>query len=338
MSKILLTGGSGFIGSHFHNYLPHDQLVNLDLISPVFYNQATFIKGDIRKEEDVIGVLKREKIETIISLAAKHHDFGIGHDEYFDTNEEGTRVICSAASAYNIKKIIFFSSVAVYGLREETSNENMAPMPDAPYGASKLAGEKVLEKWAKDDPSRKVCIIRPALVFGPNNVANMYNLIRQIDSGLYFHLGKADNIKSVAYVENIVEAICYLKERMVPGVSVYNYADEPQLTTRQIGEVIAQALDKKIRLTVPKSLGVMMGLPFDLLIKVTGKNLPISTARIKKLGTPTHHSAGKIFAEGFAPTYSTIDGLVKMVEWYKTRRRKVSSEDHLKAGSESPLQ
>ena len=46
--SILLTGGSGFIGSHFHDYLPHNQLVNLDLVEPTFKHQATFLEGDIR--------------------------------------------------------------------------------------------------------------------------------------------------------------------------------------------------------------------------------------------------------------------------------------------------
>lgn len=318
---ILLTGGSGFIGSHFHRTALQQHFINLDLNEPNFEHKSSFIKGDIRVKSDLISAVKAGPIKTIISLAAKHHDFGIGHDEYFDTNEGGTQVLCEVASENNIKEIVFYSSVAVYGISENISNEELKPTPDSPYGASKLSGEKVLEKWASEDAERKVLIIRPTLVFGPNNMANMRNLIKQIDSGLYFHLGKADNIKSIAYVENVVDATLYLMDRMPPGVSIYNYSDEPQLTTREIGEVIAAALNKKIRLTMPKTLGILMGIPFDLAIKVTGLNLPISSARIKKLGTSTHHSAKKVFSEGFRPRFSTIEGLQKMVEWYKLAKR-----------------
>lgn len=321
MSKYLLTGGSGFIGGHFHNALSQPEVINLDLNPPSSGYQSKYIQGDIRVKEDVLRAVKGLGIQCIISLAAKHHDFGIGHDEYFDTNEDGTQVICDVASECDIYEIVFYSSVAVYGLRDEVSTEAMEPAPDSPYGASKLAGEKVLERWAAADARRKVLIIRPALVFGANNMANMRNLIKQIDSGLYFHLGKADNVKSIAYVENLVQATIFLMDRMVPGVSIYNYADEPQLTTRQISVNIANALGKKIRFTLPRALGVTMGIPFDILIRLTGKNLPISTARIKKLGTQTFHSAKKLFSSGFTPRYTTEDGLRKMVAWYRQNLR-----------------
>lgn len=318
---LLLTGGSGFIGSHFHQYLPNYELINLDLCEPSFAYKSTFIKGDIRLENDVRKAIQDKKIKTIISLAAKHHDFGIGHDEYFDTNEDGTRILCNVASEFDITEIVFYSSVAVYGISENVSSENIRPTPDSAYGLSKLAGEKVIEKWASGKRDRKALIIRPTLVFGPNNMANMRNLIRQIDSGLYFHLGKAENVKSIAYVENVVQATIHLMDKMKPGVSIYNYADEPQLTTREISTVIAEALDKKIRFAAPKLLGIMLGIPFDVIIKLTGKNLPISSARIRKLGTSTHHSARKIFSEGFSPQYSTVEGLRKMVEWYKAEKK-----------------
>lgn len=329
--SILITGGSGFIGSYFHHAVPQHELVNLDLKEPDFNYTSTYVAGDIRKIEDVRKAVKGKNIKTILSLAAKHHDFGIGHEEYFDTNEGGMKVLCTVAAEFQIKEIIFFSSVAVYGAREELSTELTNPKPDGPYGASKLAAEKVLTNWTEEDPERRVLIIRPALVFGPNNMANMRNLIHQIDSGLYFHLGEGDTIKSIAYVENLIQATLYLMESLQPGVQLYNYADEPQLSTRQISVIIAEALKKKIRLTIPKSLGIMLGLPFDLIIKITGKNLAVSSARIKKLGTQTYHSAQKIIAAGFQPNHSTIDGINKMVSWYQQNKKSVALDRYFES-------
>lgn len=315
---ILITGGSGFIGSHFHRALENENIINLDLNPPAFRHSATFCEGDIRNYEDVKKALRFGGVKTILSLAAKHHDFGIGHDEYFDTNEGGTEVICKAATEFGINEIIFYSSVAVYGIRPQVSSESMNPQPDSAYGASKLAGEKVLQKWAASDPSRKILIIRPTIVFGENNRANMYNLIRQIDSGFYFHVGKADNIKSIAFVDNLVKATFFLKDRMATGVSVYNYADEPQLSTREIADAIAAALGKRILMTLPLGVAVALATPFDAAIKLTGKNLPISSARVKKLATQTHHSAIKLFNKGFQPGFTTRQGIIKMVEWYRS--------------------
>jgi nucleoside-diphosphate-sugar epimerase len=317
---ILLTGGSGFIGSHFHNALADEELINLDLVPPFFSHHANYIKGDIRIKSDIEKAVKGQRVKSIISLAAKHHDFGIGHDEYFDTNEEGTRILCAVASENGIREIVFFSSVAVYGNVDVVTTEMTPTVPESPYGASKLAAEKVLIEWAAEDATRRVLIIRPALVFGPHNRANMFNLIRQIESGYYFNIGRADHIKSIAYVENVVAATLFLQRTLATGVSIYNYADEPQLTVRQIGATIASALKKKIRFTLPLSIGLLFGLPFDLLIWITGKNLPISTARIRKLATATHHSAQKIFATNFVPQFTTENGLIKMVQWFRSQQ------------------
>jgi nucleoside-diphosphate-sugar epimerase len=323
MPNILLTGGSGFIGSYFHRLLPQENIINFDLVKPNFETKAKIVIGDIRKKKDVEAVTKEFKIDFIISLAAKHHDFGIEQDEYYDTNRDGTRVICEVASQAGIAKIIFYSSVAVYGLQSVYSTEESIPKPDHPYGGSKLAGEKVLQDWCAEKADRQVIVIRPTVVYGPGNLANMFSLIRQIDKGFYFHIGEAKTIKSIAYVENLVKATGFLNQQYTKtGFSVFNYADEPHLTTRQIADSIAKSLNKKVWLTLPKGLALLLSKPFDFYIWVTGRNFPVSSVRIKKLLTDTRHSAPKVIALGFIPTYTTLMGLKKMVRWYKVYKKK----------------
>jgi GlcNAc-P-P-Und epimerase len=312
---IFFIGASGFIGSHFHEMLPPDSFVNMDLEAPKFPTNAPFIKGDVRIKANIEAVLAQYPIDTIINLAAEHKDFGIDEAAYFKTNEQGTRNVCEAATQFGIKKIVFFSSVAVYGNNQTPSNEAMPPAPNMPYGASKWAAEKVLEKWVNEGLERAVLIIRPALVYGERNVANMFRLIEQIKKGRYFHIGAGKNVKSIAYVKNVVGATQFLKTKMTTGMQVFNYADTPQYSSHDIAATISQALEQKEPTTLPYWLVYLMALPFDLAIKITGKDLPISTNRVKKFCTETYHKADKILSVGFQPQYTNQDGLKKMVAW-----------------------
>lgn len=316
MKRLLITGGSGFIGSHFHRCLDNERIVNLDQVEPSFPSTSIHAKGDVRDFESIDEALTQFPCDTILCLAAEHKDFGVARDDYFRTNEYGTQMIVKAAEKHGIKRIIFYSSVAVYGDTSGLSTEETPINPASPYGASKWAGEVVLNEWAAADSSRSVLIIRPTVIYGVRNVANMYRLIEQVDKGRYVNVGAATNIKSIGYVDNLVDATLYLMDRMHPGVQVFNFSDEPQMTSGQIGRTIASALGKRRPATLPYWLVMLMGSPFDLLIKLTGRDLPISTARIKKLCVETHHGAGKLKEAGFKARFSNEDGIRAMVNWY----------------------
>ena len=88
------------------------------------------------------AALARQPVEEIICLAAEHKDFGVSREDYFRTNEYGTRVICEAASRAGVRKIVFYSSVAVYGNAPFFTNEDTKPEPSGPYGASSLPAKK----------------------------------------------------------------------------------------------------------------------------------------------------------------------------------------------------
>ena len=313
--KILVTGGSGFIGFHLHNHLAHDRIVNLDLEAPDFDHRSTFIKGDVRDPKILAQALAG--CDAIWSMAAAHKDFGISRDEYFAINEFGTQILTEAATAAGIKQFIFFSSVAVYGDSNEPRTEGSPTNPSNDYGASKLAAERVLEAWAAEDASREVLIIRPVVVYGERNFANVHRLMKQIEKGQYVNIGAGTNIKSIAYGKNLVQAVLFLLDHMKQGVSVYNYADEPQLTSRMIGETIAAALGKSKPTTLPYWLVYALALPFDLIKKITGKDLPISSNRVQKFTTPTHFKAEKIHAAGFKPQFTNVEGLRNMAKWFK---------------------
>ncbi len=324
MMHIGLTGGSGFIGRFIiekllaYHYLTF--IRNLDLEPPRFSGDFEYIKGDVC---DLSTVKKFcDDLDIVIHLAAAHRDFGISDEEFYRVNLHGTKSLLESMSLNGVNRLIFYSSVAVYGLKNLPADEDTPPQPENVYGASKLAAEKEIIKWVNELSERQAVIIRPSVVIGPRNTANMFSLIDQIYKRRYlFNFGSGTNIKSMAYVLNLVDfTLELLFNNFFSKIKyeVFNYVDYPQMSIRKTIEIIHQELGLKIpALTLPLNFVLTMARPFDLLISMFNKNLPISTARIKKLTTTTHFETNKIKSQnGFLPKYDLEWGLRDMVRWY----------------------
>ncbi|MHC4080377.1 MAG: NAD-dependent epimerase/dehydratase family protein [Planctomycetota bacterium] len=331
--RFCVTGGSGFIGSHFCQRLSADghEVTILDLIEPPAGSpHDRFVQGDIRDadacREGLAGC------DRLLHLAAAHHDFGIARATFFDVNEQGARVLCDVLDELGIRSVCFYSTVAVYAGSPLPHNENTTPQPESPYGESKLAAEGVFREWTARGDGRRCVVIRPSVTFGVRNFANVYSLIRQIYGGLFVFMGRCTNIKSLTYIENLVDGTLYLMDKDdLPAFDVYNCVEKPDLTSRQIAEEIFRALGRDpTRRRIPLWMGLLAALPFDLVIRLTGRNLAISGERLKKLfRVQTKFESDKIRAAGFEPQVTLPEGLKRMVDWYVEQGRHESSEWHL---------
>ncbi len=326
--KILIIGHTGFIGKFLTQKLveKNHKITGLDVKEPSVEQKkiCESLCGDIISPTDVTKSL--QGIDLVISLAAQHHDFGITKEEYFRVNEGGTINLLNCMSKLNIKNLIFYSSVAVYGTQDTPTTEESPLIPDTDYGRSKLAAENAIRKWVEEDKTRNVIIIRPTVIFGPENYGNVYNLIDKIYRKRFIFVGDGSNIKSVAYVENLVDATLFLLDHLKPGLQIFNYSDEPQMTTREIVDIITEFMPHSIpKIKIPLSLAVSVGGIFDILAKITRYNFPITAKRMKKFNTATHHKAEKIRQLGFEQRTSIREGFKRMIEWYLTTQNKKSN-------------
>ncbi len=316
--RVLVTGSSGFIGRFLipalatrgHKVVGMDKRVGSD-----FGDYFRFIHADILNESAVSHAM--QDVDLVVHLAAEHKDFGIPESLYHQVNVDGTENLLRSAARAGVRKFVFFSSVAVYGNSQVPTHEEQTPAPDLPYGKSKLLAEKRIEQWATEDDRRQVVIVRPTVVFGPWNYANMFRLIDSVAKRRYIGVGDGRNTKSVGYVENVAEATLFLIDRMKAGVALFNYADSPHLTTGELVRCIAANLQVNVPFfRIPKSMALASAFPFDVLAKATGKDLPLTAKRIEKFTSPTHHLAERIRAIGYEPRYSIEDGIGKTVAWY----------------------
>ncbi|MGQ4534794.1 NAD-dependent epimerase/dehydratase family protein [Dermabacteraceae bacterium P13115] len=338
-TRLLVLGGAGFIGSHLPAALAAAGIkMGVYDLYPVEYPLPDGIEvvshlGDIRDEELLTEVMA--DYDAVLNLAAAHHDFGISEETFHSVNVDGARIVTAAMRRNNINNLCFYSSVAVYGDSPAgmVPDEATPPRPVNTYGKTKLAAEEVYRAWqAEDAAARRLLIMRPAVVFGPRNVANVFRLIDQIARRRFYPVGPGENVKSMAYVENIVAAIIALwgkQPALEAGREIYNYADKPDLPSREILRIVYSELGLRPP-KKPLPLGPIMAAakPFDALAKLSGKDLPITSERVRKLSQArTEFSAARVHAAVEVPC-TLAEGLRRMIAWYRETPTALLPEPH----------
>lgn len=309
--KYILSGGSGFIGFHFSKLLGNSVIKNFDIEKPNIPNNHSFVNILNIKELEKESVNIDDEV-TFIHLAAVHFDF---QNKYYETNVDGTKNILKYVEKNNIKTFVFFSSVAIYGDSEFGKKENDEKKPYNDYGKSKLMAENLIKNWHKDNQDCRVIIIRPAVVFGEFNFGNVYNLIMQIKSKIYAIIGSGKNIKSIAYVKNIVDSVIYCVNELNEKNIIYNYSDYPQLDTESLSFKISENLSIKKPFKIPLILTKLISYPIDFLEFLTSKDLKINSMRIKKFTKPTNFNSDLIRKMGFKPKYDLDNSIDRTINW-----------------------
>jgi len=309
--KVLVIGGSGFIGSRLLESLVergHD-VTNFDRAAKVG-STVPFVEGDVRSVAELAVAAAGH--DAIVNLAAEHRDDVQPLSRYTEVNVDGATAVIDAAVANGINRIVFTSSVAIYGLDKVNPAEDWEPEPFNEYGRTKLLAEGIFSEWAAADPTRSLAIIRPSVVFGEGNRGNVHTLAAQVASGRFLQVGKGDNKKSMSYVGNIVE---FLADRLSApaGISITNFADKPDLSTKELVGLLRETLGRTQggNITVPLPVGVLAGHAFDFIGLVTRRKFPISAIRMRKFAAETTVSTERLAATGFVPRYSLKESLVR---------------------------
>lgn len=263
---------------------------------------------------------------AIINLAAEHRDDVRPLSRYHEVNVDGAFQVCRAARAADVQKVIFTSSVAVYGFHKRAVDENGPFEPFNEYGETKLEAEAVYRAWADEDPARTLVIVRPSVVFGEGNRGNVYNLLRQIANGRFLMVGSGTNVKSMAYVGNVAAFLAH-SLTLDPGVHIANYVDGPDMNTRDLVAHIHRCLGRPGRVRrVPRSVAMVGGHLLDAVARLSGRTFPISAIRVRKFCETTQFKADRVASWGFSSPYTLADGLARTVEFEFRNRLGTTAE------------
>jgi nucleoside-diphosphate-sugar epimerase len=186
----------------------------------------------------------------------------------------------------------------------------------------------VYREWQARSPgSRKLAIVRPTVVFGERNRGNVYNLLKMIASERFVMVGRGENIKSMAYVENVAAFLQSCLE-LPAGSHLFNYVDKPDFTMKQLVDFVRARLGRSAgrSLTIPYGLAYLGGRLFDLAATVMRRELPVSSLRIRKFCATTQFAADRLGQMGFSAPVGLPEALERTLD-FEFLRSKDAGED-----------
>jgi len=260
MTKIMLTGASGFVGSRLKAALAFGG--GIHVVAAVREGRADadcFAVGDIGGDTDFSEALA--DVDTVIHAAARAHVMRDQTNdplaEYRKVNVEGTLNLARQAVAAGVKRFIFISSIKVNG--EATVNGRAfgaddKPAPEDAYGLSKLEAEQGLMDIAAET-GMEVVIIRPPLVYGPGVKGNFASMIKLVEKGIPLPLGAIHNRRSLVGIDNLVDLIIRCIDHPTAANQVFLAGDGEDLSTTELLRGVGKTMGKPARLMpVPAGL------------------------------------------------------------------------------------
>ncbi len=324
MSKVLVTGAAGFLGTSLVEKLcrsgHHVRVVLHDSQHPISQlGNVETVAADIRDAKSVQDIA--DGCGAIVHLAAKVHALDDSGEEqdYEAVNVDGTKHILDAAVRSGVSRIVFASSVKVFG--EETTecvDETRAPDPQTAYGRSKWRAEQLVSEYAARHDLTAVSLRLP-MVYGPTKKGNLYRMIEAIDHGRFPVLPRLSTVRSLLHVENFVQAVLLCLRAPCFQRAAYVVADSKPYCVTDLYDWLRAGLGKALpRWRVPLWMlksGARCG---DVLQAISGSPAPLTTQQLTKLIGGAWYSSTAITHElGYQAAYSFEQAVPDLIAFYR---------------------
>lgn len=272
--KILLTGGSGFLGR-----------IVCEAMSASGFEVKTLgrsLENDIRCDLSNTVPTMEDEFDIVVHNAGKAHVVPKTErqiKEFHEVNVQGTRNLLKSLESKRPRSIVFISSIAVYGLTSGTAiSEDHPLLAKDPYGKSKIDAERIIGAWC-EQRSVLFCALRLPLLAGPNPPGNLGAMIRGIQSRKYMGINGSVARKSIVLAGDVASII----PTAAGTGGIFNLTDGYHPSFRELENVVAKQLNVRTPFNLPLWLARVIGYAGDALDKFMPGRAPVTSRTIEKI-------------------------------------------------------
>jgi nucleoside-diphosphate-sugar epimerase len=319
---ILVTGGTGFTGSHLvKRLLSQGHVVRvLDNQRGLFYSELEGLGADITQGSITDTKLVEQLIQgcTIVyHLAAAFRKINDPKEEYWNVNVNGTRNLAEASLKQEVKRFVYCSTQGVHGhIKTPPGNESSPITPADYYQYTKYQGEIVVNEFAKQGLS--IVILRPTAIYGPGDPGRWLILFRQVSKSRFLMFGNGKTNYHPLYIDNLIDAfeLAVEKESAIGGT--YIIGDNHYYSLNEIVEHVGEALGKKTQMVhLPFIPLWLLALATEILYKPLNISPPLFRRRVDWFRQNRAFDISKAKRElGYHPRVDFPTGLRCTSKWY----------------------
>ncbi len=320
--RLLLTGYPGWLTERFvETYKDYQNTFSsirclVHPMSPLVEDrQLETVTGDLRDSGSLKAAV--ENVDVILHAAGVLHVKRI--KDYYTINRDGTENLIKAASEAGVKKFIYISTNAAQGFCEGRGHEldgSEACHPESHYGISKFQGEEIVRKYQVEGKIDTV-IIRPAMFYGPPVPIRHLDIYKRIQSGRFPVFGSGNYLRSITFIDNLMQGIHLAIEKDAANGNTYYIADREVPTLNEIILTMGEALGVNVKIVKLPSFLANVAALMDKTISATGLYwmLPhIVGESCKNIACRITKAESDL---GYDPKISYKEGYNKTIQWCK---------------------